>query len=227
MKFEALFERAASPAVPYHREMSAELAAFLREQGIRDERVLAAFAQVPRQLFVPERLQQDAEADRPLPIGFGQTISQPFVVAYMTERLRLAGGERVLEVGTGSGYQTAILAHLAEQVFSIEIVPELAERARELLLGKLGLANVRLRGGDGALGWPEEAPFDRIVVTAASPEVPPALVAQLAPGGRMILPVGAELDVQMLRVLDKGNDGPNAVSDLLPVRFVPLTRPVR
>jgi protein-L-isoaspartate(D-aspartate) O-methyltransferase len=219
-------ERAASPAVPYHRQVSAELAAFQREQGIRDERVLAAFAQVPRQLFVPER-QQDAEADRPLPLGFGQTISQPFVVAYMTERLRLAGGERVLEVGTGSGYQTAILAHLAEEVFSIEIVPELAERARELLLGKLGLANVRLRTADGAMGWPEEAPFDRIVVTAASPEVPPALVAQLAPGGRMILPVGAELDVQMLRVLDKGNDGPNAVSDLLPVRFVPLTRPVR
>jgi protein-L-isoaspartate(D-aspartate) O-methyltransferase len=205
--------------------VSAELAAVLREQGIRDERVLAAFARVPRQLFVPERLQGAANADRPLPIGFGQTISQPFVVAYMTERLRLSGAERVLEVGTGSGYQAAILALLAKEVFSIEVVPELAERAREVLLVKLGLANVRLRTGDGALGWPEEAPFDRVVVTAAAPDVPPALFDQLAPGGRMIAPVGAELDVQVLRMLDKGNDGTSIETDLLPVRFVPLTRP--
>jgi protein-L-isoaspartate(D-aspartate) O-methyltransferase len=202
--------------------VSADLAAFLREQGIRDERVLAAFAEVPRRLFVPERLQDDADADRPLPIGCGQTISQPYVVAYMTERLGLTGAERVLEVGTGSGYQAAILARLAARVFSVEVVPELAERARELL-ASLGLANVRLRSGDGALGWPEEAPFERIIVTAAAPDVPPALVDQLAPGGRMILPVGPELDVQMLRVIDKGNDGANLETDLLPVRFVPLT----
>jgi protein-L-isoaspartate(D-aspartate) O-methyltransferase len=204
--------------------VSAELAAFLRQQGIRDERVLAAFAQVPRKLFVPERFQEEADGDHPLPIGFGQTISQPFVVAYMTERLMLAGDERVLEVGTGSGYQAAILAHLAAEVFSVEVVPELSERARTALAA-LGVGNVRLRVGDGALGWPEEGPFDRIVVTAATPEVPPALVAQLAPGGRMILPVGPELDVQMLRVVDKGNDGANVETDLLPVRFVPLTRP--
>jgi protein-L-isoaspartate(D-aspartate) O-methyltransferase len=202
--------------------VSADLAAFLREQGIRDERVLAAFAEVPRRLFVPERLQDDADADRPLPIGCGQTISQPYVVAYMSERLGLTGAERVLEVGTGSGYQAAILARLAARVFSVEVVPELAERARELL-ASLGLANVRLRSGDGALGWPEEAPFERIIVTAAAPDVPPALVDQLAPGGRMILPVGPELDVQMLRVIDKGNDGANLETDLLPVRFVPLT----
>jgi protein-L-isoaspartate(D-aspartate) O-methyltransferase len=207
--------------------VSAELADFLRAQGIRDDRVLGAFAQVPRRLFVPEGQREIADADRPLPIGFGQTISQPFVVAYMTERLRLSGAERVLEVGTGSGYQAAILAHLAAEVFSVEIIPELAERARQVLLGALGLANVRLRVGDGALGWPEEAPFDRIVVTAAPTEVPPALVAQLAPGGRMILPVGLELDVQMLRVVDKGNDGASVETDLLPVRFVPLTRPDR
>jgi protein-L-isoaspartate(D-aspartate) O-methyltransferase len=205
--------------------VSAELAAFLRGEGIRDERVLAAFAQVPRRLFVPERLRGDSDSDRPLPIGHGQTISQPFVVAYMTERLAIGGGDRVLEVGTGSGYQAAILAMLAEEVFSIEIVPELAERARVVLLRDLGLGNVRLRVGDGALGWPEEAPFDRIVVTAATPDVPPALVQQLAPGGRMILPVGPTLDVQMLRVVEKGNDGANVEADLLPVRFVPLTHP--
>jgi protein-L-isoaspartate(D-aspartate) O-methyltransferase len=211
----------------YDAAVSAELAESLRRQGIRDERVLAAFAQVPRRLFVSEAQRESADADRPLPIGFGQTISQPFVVAYMTERLRLTGVERVLEVGTGSGYQAAILAYLAEEVFSVEIIPGLAERARQVLVGQLGLANVRLRVGDGALGWPEEAPFDRIVVTAAPTAVPPALVAQLAPGGRMILPVGLELDVQMLRVVDKGNDGENVETDLLPVRFVPLTRGAR
>jgi len=203
--------------------VSEELSAFLRREGIRDERVLRAFAEVRRELFVPERYRPDAEADHPLPIGCGQTISQPLVVAYMTERLRLAGAERVLEVGTGSGYQTAVLAHLAEEVFSIEIVPELAERARSLLVERLGLLNVRLRTGDGAEGWPEEAPFDRILVTAAAPAVPPALVAQLAPGGRMILPVGEELDEQVLRVVDKGDDGASVETDLLPVRFVPLT----
>jgi protein-L-isoaspartate(D-aspartate) O-methyltransferase len=207
----------------YDRPVSETLSAFLRRSGIRDERVLAAIAKVPRDRFVPERFRGEAEADRPLPIGFGQTISQPFVTAYMTEQLRLGGAERVLEVGTGSGYQAAILAHLAEEVFTIEIVPALAERARGLL-EELGLVNVRVRTGDGALGWPEEAPFDRIIVTAAPPAVPPALVGQHAPGGRMILPVGEELDVQMLRVLDKGNDGASVETDLLPVRFVPLTR---
>jgi protein-L-isoaspartate(D-aspartate) O-methyltransferase len=203
--------------------VSAELAAFLRHSGIRDERVLSVVAQVPRSLFVPEQLQAEADADRPLPIGCGQTISQPYVVAYMTERLRLSGAERVLEVGTGSGYQTALLAMLAEEVFSIEIVPALAERARRLLLDELGFRNVWLRTGDGALGWLEQAPFDRIIVTAAAPVVPEALVQQLAPGGRMVIPVGEETDVQMLRVLDRGDDGANFEADLLPVRFVPLT----
>lgn len=207
--------------------MSEPLARFLRAAGIRDERVLGAIAQVRRSLFVPEGLREDADADRPLPIGCGQTISQPFVVAYMTERLRLAGDERVLEVGTGSGYQTALLAHLAEEVFSVEIVPELAERARAVLLGRLGLVNVRLRVGDGAAGWPEEAPFDRILVTAAAPEVPAALAAQLAHGGRMILPVGEAHDVQVLRTVDRRPDGTLAEADLLSVRFVPLTRAPR
>jgi protein-L-isoaspartate(D-aspartate) O-methyltransferase len=201
--------------------MSVALAAFLRHEGIRDARVLAAVAQVRRERFLPEDLRPQADDDRPLPIGHGQTISQPYIVAYMTERLHLGGGERVLEVGTGSGYQTAILAHLAEEVFSVEIVPELAERARSLLR-ELGLSNVRLREGDGAAGWPEEAPFDRVIVTAAARDVPPALVEQLAPGGRMILPVGGDPD-QVLRVIDRAPGGALAEADLLAVRFVPLT----
>ncbi len=205
--------------------MSVALAAYLRQEGIRDERVLRAVAEVDRASFVPEDLRDRADADLPLPIGHGQTISQPYVVAFMTERLHLAGNERVLEVGTGSGYQTAILAHLAEEVFSIEVVPALAVRARSLLLERLGLVNVRLRTGDGALGWPEAAPFDRVIVTAAAPAVPPDLVAQLAPGGRMILPVGPDPDGQVLRVVDRGADGAIAETDLLGVRFVPLTHP--
>jgi protein-L-isoaspartate(D-aspartate) O-methyltransferase len=203
--------------------VSVALSDFLRGEGIRDERVLRAIAEVPRATFVPDDLRDRAEDDRPLPIGHGQTISQPFVVAYMTERLHLAGRERVLEVGTGSGYQTALLARLAEEVWSVEIVPELAERARALLLGRLGLANVRLRTGDGAQGWPEGAPFDRMIVTAAAGAVPPALVAQLAPGGRMILPVGRDPFSQVLRVVDRGRDGGLVEADLLGVRFVPLT----
>ena len=203
--------------------MSASLAGALRREGISDERVLAAIAQLPRSTFVPETLRAAADDDRPLPIGLGQTISQPFVVAYMTERLRLSGTERVLEVGTGSGYQAALLAMLAEEVFSIEILPELAERAREVLHGRLGLSNVRLRSGDGTLGWPEEAPFDRVIVSAAAPAIPPALLAQLGAGGRMILPVGADLDAQVLMQIDRGRDGATVETELLGVRFVPLT----
>jgi protein-L-isoaspartate(D-aspartate) O-methyltransferase len=206
--------------------VSAALAAFLRRSGIRDERVLAAVAQLPRSHFVPDHLREEADADRPLPIGRGQTISQPFVVAYMTEQLRLGGTERVLEVGTGSGYQTALLAFLAGEVFTIEIVAELSERARRAM-EELGFGKVRFRTGDGALGWPEEAPFDRVIVTAAAPDVPADLVAQLAPGGRMVIPVGEDLEVQWLRVIDKGNDGANVQANLLPVRFVPLTHDVR
>jgi protein-L-isoaspartate(D-aspartate) O-methyltransferase len=178
---------------------------------------------IPRAAFVPEDLRDDADADRPLPIGHGQTISQPFMVAYMTERLELEGHERVLEVGTGSGYQAAVLAALAGEVWSVEIVPELAERARTLLVDRLGLRNVHLRQGDGAAGWPEAAPFDRILVTAAPREVPDALVRQLAPGGRMVIPVGEAPDAQTLRVVERGNDGADVWADLIPVRFVPLT----
>ncbi len=204
--------------------MSEALARQLAVMGISDPRVLDAFERVERARFVPEHLRREADGDHPLPIGFGQTISQPFVVAFMTEQLRLHGGERVLEVGTGSGYQAALLARLAAEVYSVEIVPELAEQARRVLIDELGLANVRLRTGDGALGWPEASPFDRIVATAATPEIPPAWVAQLAPGGRLILPLGDPGGDQVLRVLDRGDDGRSLEIDLLPVRFVPLVR---
>jgi protein-L-isoaspartate(D-aspartate) O-methyltransferase len=202
--------------------VSEELARRLATKGIADPRVLDALAAVDRARFVPPHLRAEADADRPLPIGFGQTISQPFVVAYMTEQLRLLGSERVLEVGTGSGYQTALLARLAAEVYSIELLPELATRAREVLIDALGLRNVRLRTGDGALGWPEAAPFDRILSAAAAAEVPPAWLEQLAPGGRLLLPLGAAADDQVLRVIDRGNDGRTLGTDLLPVRFVPL-----
>ncbi|HET6438237.1 MAG TPA: protein-L-isoaspartate(D-aspartate) O-methyltransferase [Anaeromyxobacter sp.] len=203
--------------------MSAELARRLEAMGIRSHRVLAAAGRIDRARYVLPELRRDADGDWPLPIGFGQTISQPFVVAYMSERLGLEGDERVLEVGTGSGYQTALLAALAGVVYSVEIVPELLERARAVLESEPGLAPVHLRLGDGTLGWPKEAPFDRILVAAAGPEVPPALLAQLAPGGRLILPVGPDELGQVLRVVDRREDGSVLETDLLPVRFVPLT----
>lgn len=189
--------------------------------GIRDERVLRAVEQVPRQLFVPPALQREAESDRPLPIGFGQTISQPFIVALMTEALQLSGRERVLEVGTGSGYQTALLALLAREVWSVEIVPELSAQAAAALR-TLGLPNVRLRVADGREGWPEAAPFDRIVVTAAPAAVPEPLLAQLAPAGRLVIPVGADPELQQLELVVRGSDGVTTTTHLLPVRFVPL-----
>lgn len=203
--------------------MSAALARSLGAMGIRAERVLAAVSRLDRSLFVPPERRAEADGDYPLPIGFGQTISQPFIVAFMTEALRLGGDERVLEVGTGSGYQTALLAMLARSVHSVEIIPELAARARDLLLGELRLENVSLRVGDGALGWPEEAPFDRIMVTAAGPDVPAPLLQQLAPGGRMVLPVGSAGWDQVLRLVDRRRDGSVVEDDAMPVRFVPLT----
>lgn len=190
----------------------------IRARGVRDPAVLAAMAKVPRHAFVPEGLRRHAYADEPLPIGQGQTISQPYIVAYMTEALRLKGGESVLEVGTGSGYQTAVLAEIAGTVFTVEIVEKLALRARAALEA-LGYANIRYRIGDGAAGWPEEAPFDAITVTAAAAKLPAALEDQLAVGGRMILPVGT--DAQELVLVVREPAGLRRES-LLPVRFVPL-----
>jgi protein-L-isoaspartate(D-aspartate) O-methyltransferase len=200
--------------------MSRALARRLLEAGIRDERVLHAMAQVPRLLFVPPALRDRADDDAPLPIGHGQTISQPYVVAFMTEALGLEGTEKVLEVGTGSGYQTAVLALLAREVCSVEIVPELSARAAALLLGTFGLGNVRLRVADGWEGWPAEAPFDRVLVTAAAPEVPAALMEQLAPGGILVAPIGSSAEQDVRRYV-RHQSGVES-EGLLPVRFVPL-----
>jgi protein-L-isoaspartate(D-aspartate) O-methyltransferase len=200
------------------RSLSEELSA----KGISDERVLAAIAVVRRHLFVPEHYADSAYEDQPLPIGYGQTISQPYVVALMTEALELEGRERVLEIGTGSGYQTAILARLCAKVFSIEVLRPLYERARETLLERLELSNVSLRLGDGAAGWPEEGPFDAIVLTAAPKEVPEILREQLRPGGRMVLPLGSCADDQKLVLITRGKNGLDETEDLIPVRFVPM-----
>ena len=191
----------------------------LAARGIRDARVLAAMRRVPRHEFVPEERRERAYEDRPLSIGYSQTISQPFVVARMSERLELDGTEKVLEIGTGSGYQAAVLAELVDRVFSIEIVPELAERARGDLR-RLGYRDVTVRAGDGYRGWPEEAPFDAIIVTAAPPEVPQPLIDQLAVGGRMIVPVGR--GSQQLILITRDATGVHR-EEGIGVRFVPMT----
>ncbi len=186
-----------------------------------DPRVLAALGRVPRHLFVPAAERRRAYLNRPLPIGYGQTISQPYIVALMTDLVGPRRGARVLEIGTGSGYQAAMLAELGAEVYTIEIVPELGERAAERL-ARLGY-KVHTRVGDGYYGWPEAAPFDAIVVTAAAGHVPPPLVAQLRPGGRMVIPVGSPFLVQELVLVSKDQAGEVSTRGLLPVRFVPLT----
>lgn len=191
-------------------------------RGIRDERVLAAMRTVPRHEFVPEDVRYSAYEDRPLPIGHGQTISQPFIVAFMTEQLKPQPADKVLEVGTGSGYQAAVLAGLVKEVFTIEIVEPLAKRA-EADLRRIGYTNVFVRAGDGYKGWPERAPFDAIIVTCAPDRVPQPLIEQLKEGGRMIIPVGPEGGVQELYLLEK-HGGEVKQRAVLPVRFVPMTR---
>jgi protein-L-isoaspartate(D-aspartate) O-methyltransferase len=187
-----------------------------------DPKVLQAMAQVPRHEFVPPRQVSRAYLNRPLPIGHGQTISQPYIVALMTDLLQLAPGDRVLEIGTGSGYQAAVLAHLGTQVYSIEIVAPLAREAAARL-ARLGYTTVTTRSGDGYYGWAEHAPFDAIIVTAAAGHVPPPLIEQLRPGGRILIPVGSRFTVQQLVVVDKHEDGALTTRQILPVRFVPLT----
>ncbi len=187
--------------------------------GITNAAVLAAMRHVPRHRFVPEEFSVMAYEDRPLPIGFDQTVSQPSLVAYMVQALALRGDEKVLEIGTGSGYETAVLAEIAAEVFTIEIIEPLATRARETL-EVLGYRNITLRVGDGYLGWPKEAPFDAIVVTAAPERIPPPLLEQLRLGGRLIIPVGTSF--QQLILVRRTDDGYEH-TELLPVRFVPMT----
>ncbi len=177
----------------------------LRSRGIRDERVLKAMEKIPRHLFVDEGLRDQAYSDGPLPIGENQTISQPYIVALMTEALALTGRDKVLEIGTGSGYQTAVLAELAERVLSIERIAFLATRARKLI-ESLNYFNVAIRVGDGTLGWQDEAPFDGILVTAGSPDIPRTFVEQLAVGGRLVIPVGDRNSQQLIRVIRRSED---------------------
>ena len=193
------------------------------EDGKLDPAVLQAMRSVPRHEFVPEEVRPHAYEDQPVPIGYGQTISQPFIVALMTDLLDLKPGAKVLEIGTGSGYQAAILSPLAEQVYSIEIVPELGARAAETLQ-RLGFGSVETKVADGYYGWPEAAPFDGIVVTAAASHIPPPLIEQLKPGGRMVIPIGGSFASQYLMLVEKLPDGGVTTRQLLPVQFVPFTR---
>lgn len=190
----------------------------IKARGIRNPAVLDAMARVPRHLFVPHAEQHRAYDDMPLPIGQGQTISQPYIVAYMTEALQLSRDHAVLEIGTGSGYQAAVLAELAREVYTIEIVPDLADRARQSL-AEAGYRNVQVRTGNGYLGWPARAPFPRIIVTAAPDEIPPALIDQLAVGGIMVLPVGTLF--QQMTIVTKDARGVTQ-KQTIPVRFVPM-----
>ena len=206
-------------------ELARETGAARAETGadILSPAVLKVMGRVERHRFVPAAVRPLAYADRPLPIGHGQTISQPYIVALMTDLLKVKPGHKVLEIGTGSGYQAAVLAELVESVYTIEIVEALGSEAKERLRER-GYRNVSVRIGDGYHGWSEHAPFDAVIVTAAASHVPPPLVRQLAPGGRMVIPVGPQFQVQQLLLIEKGGDGEQlTIRQILPVSFVPLT----
>ena len=191
-------------------------------RGVRDAAVLAAMRKVPRHEFVPERMRFMAYADQPLPIGQDQTISQPYIVGAMTELARITPESIVLEVGTGSGYQAAVLAEIVKAVYTIEIIPELGTTAAQRLT-TMGYTNIEVRVGDGYLGWPEHAPFDAIIVTAGAEHVPAPLLEQMKTGARMVIPVGGADEVQNLMVIERGADGCYKTNNVMPVRFVPLT----
>ena len=197
-----------------------------RRPAIRDTSVLEAMRQVPRHLFIPRSLRRQAYGDYPLPIGHGQTISQPYIVALMTEALEMKPGAKVLEIGTGSGYQAAVLFEQTPSVFTMEIISALGKKAGDRLQ-KLGYSTVKVKVGDGYFGWPEEAPFDGIIVTCAAGHIPPPLIAQLREGGRMVIPVGGIYEVQRLMVVTKDKQGKVLTRELLPVRFVPMTGAIR
>jgi protein-L-isoaspartate(D-aspartate) O-methyltransferase len=205
----------------YARERRRMVAEQLAGRDIADRRVLQAMERVPRHLFVPLPYRDQAYEDYPLPIGDDQTISQPYIVALMTQSLALGGGEKVLEIGTGSGYQAAVLAELKARVFSIEINPQLAEKAAETLRD-VGYGDIRVKSGDGFFGWPEEAPFDGIIITCASPRIPPPLAEQLKEGGRLILPLGDVRPYQVLTLVTKSG-GKLITKEISGVRFVPMT----
>jgi protein-L-isoaspartate(D-aspartate) O-methyltransferase len=207
----------------FRRERFAMVDLIVR-RGVKDSATLAAMRAVPRHQFVPSEFQSRAYGDHPIPIALGQTISQPYIVAYMTEMARVRSGLKVLEVGTGSGYQAAVLDHIGCRVFTIEIFQALADSAR-VRLARLGFQGVTVRHGDGHFGWPEQAPFDAILVTAAAGYIPPDLVDQLKPGGRMLIPVGSVGGVQHLILVEKNTGGKVSTRSLLPVAFVPLLRP--
>jgi protein-L-isoaspartate(D-aspartate) O-methyltransferase len=193
---------------------------------IRDKRVLTAMLSVPRHLFVNPQDKSRSYGDYPLPIGHGQTISQPYIVALMTALLEVKPEQKVLEVGTGSGYQAAVLSPLVKEVYTVEIIKVLAQRAGERLR-RLGYGNVQVKNADGYYGWKEYAPFDRVIVTAAATLVPPPLIKQLKPGGKICIPVGGQYTVQYLTIVEKSNRGAIKMRKVLPVRFVPLTRSLR
>ncbi len=193
----------------------------IKRRGVKDKRVLSAMLKVPRHLFVPPELVDRAYDDCPLPIGKGQTISQPYIVALMTEALEIDENSRVLEIGTGSGYQAAILAEIAKEVYTVERIPELLERARKVI-ESLGYDNVFFKVGDGTEGWPEYAPYDAIIVTAASPRIPEPLIEQLKVGGRLVIPVGSELTQELLKITKISEDGKTKIESLGGCVFVKL-----
>lgn len=213
---------ASSDLEKFARERSEMVQTQIKRRGIEDEKTLEAMLTVPRHRFVPRRYRSVAYADRPLPIGQGQTISQPYIVAVMTEKLNLRPTDKVLEIGTGSGYQAAILSALCREVYTIEIIQSLGETAQQRLKN-LGYKNITVKIADGYYGWEEHAPFDAIIVTAAATHVPPPLIRQLKVGGRMVIPVGGVFLVQRLMFIKKKPDGTLFSENILPVRFVPLT----
>jgi len=214
-------QQAATADEAYRVARERMVASQIQARGVRDPSVLEALRRAPRHLFVPDAQRDDAYLDTPLPIGHGQTISQPYIVALMTELARPKATDRALEIGTGSGYQAAVLSPLVKELFTIELVEPLAAQAKERLAA-LGYANVTVRAGDGYAGWPERAPFDIILVTAAPERVPPVLLEQLAPGGRMVIPVGRQDEEQWLRVVEKDAGGRIRTREEIPVRFVPM-----
>lgn len=221
-------ERATGYYTKMRQQMIAEIESSVRETAIYidkralDERVMRVMAEVPRHEFVREAERPHAYENRPLGIGHGQTISQPYIVALMSDLLQVDQRSRVLEIGTGSGYQAAVLSRLAEEVYTIEIIDELGIAAKARF-NRLGYRNIRSRIGDGYYGWAEMGPFDAIMVTAASGHVPPSLIEQLRPGGRMVIPVGGRFQVQQLMLVEKSDGGEVRTRQILPVRFVPLT----